>query len=518
MSSDCEAGWAAFQRGDIEEAIRQLSSACAESPFDYDAHLYLGLAYGRARRHADAIAAITAAVHLQPANAQARYNLGVALEQGGYGEQAIEAYRQAATLDPTYTRAVEAVRRLGGIAPAGAGAAAPSAPAPFHAPPPDSPADATLAFPSTPAASSYGAAPTVQWQPAPDAAAPGFEAAGQPARGGALPDHGLMHQYAPSPNAPAGPTTAFSPYSSEMPPPNFNDEMDVPGTFRDFGRIIVTPGKFFRDQVGRNGLMSPILMVGLYLIIQLAVSLVTSGAQGVVTLVASLIFSPISLAITGAWMVALYLVSALVIHFLGWLFGNRQDFSVSFRACVFADAPRFVMAALVSLYMAFFVLPSFTAKPFTPADLDEALGLPPGTTASGYPTNTPQPGGVPSVTRGGRRRGTTTRTRPTVMPQPTPEVFFRLFSVMWRRVGAIFAVSVAFSLIGWAWSTVLLVLAIHRLQQISPGAAIGVVFLMYALLALIILLLVFGFAGLIFALINSAVHSGAAAGAVGMGR
>jgi hypothetical protein len=45
-----------------------------------------------------------------------------------------------------------------------------------------------------------------------------------------------------------------------------------------------------------------------------------------------------------------------------------------------------------------------------------------------------------------------------------------------------------------------------------------VVFLMYALLALIILLLVFGFAGLIFALINSAVHSGAAAGAVGMGR
>src|SRR4051812_10864132 len=49
----------------------------------------------------------------------------------------------------------------------------------------------------------------------------------------ALPSHGLLNDYSPSPHAPDGPSTTFDSYAGGLPPPNYNDEIDIPKAFRD---------------------------------------------------------------------------------------------------------------------------------------------------------------------------------------------------------------------------------------------------------------------------------------------
>ena len=221
-------------------------------------------------------------------------------------------------------------------------------------------------------------------------------------------------------------------------------------------------------------------------------------------------------------MVVMYLLSALLVHFLGCLFGNRQEFSMSFRACVYADAPRFLITILLSIYMAFFVLPGFRANPMSPDEIERAMGLPAGTITGGTTYGSGSPSGFPTRRTTPAKPGkgpASPRPSPTVAPpQPTPEMFLRLAALMWRKLGGIMVASIAFGVIGWLWSTVLLVMAIHRMQRISAGAAIGVVFVMYALGIMLLLLVIFGFAGIILALVNSALHSGGAAAGGGMGR
>jgi hypothetical protein len=297
-----------------------------------------------------------------------------------------------------------------------------------------------------------------------------------------------------------------------MPPPNYNDEMNIPGAFRDFGQILVTPNRFFREQVGRNGLMSPILIIGIYLLLDIVCILINNGVAGVASFVMGLVFSPISIAITGAWMIFGYLISALFVHFIGWLFGNRQDYSVSFRACVFADAPRALIGVFVSLYWALAVIPAMTANPISPKEIEQTLGLPAGSMSGTYRSSgTSFPTASTPSTRPARGAPSVTRATPS-MSQPSIAMAQRAFGLAWRRFGAAWALGVGLGVLAWAWSTVLLIMAIHRLQQISLGAAIGVVAVMYAIGLLIVGLIILGFAGLIFAFVNAVVHSGAAAG------
>lgn len=117
MPTARDAGLAALQSGDVMTAITQLEAACQEDPNDYQAHLYLGGAYGQSGRHMDAVNILTKAVQLDPANAQARYNLGVAMEQAGYRDQALQVFQQAIQLQPDYPKAQEAIQRLQGNAP-----------------------------------------------------------------------------------------------------------------------------------------------------------------------------------------------------------------------------------------------------------------------------------------------------------------------------------------------------------------------------------------------------------------
>ncbi len=115
MSAARDAGYLALQSGDVSGAITQLEQANAADPNDFQTCLYLGAAYGQAERQMDAVHILTKAVQIQPANAQARYNLAVALESAGYQEQATMAAQQAVQLQPDYTKAQEMVARLSGV-------------------------------------------------------------------------------------------------------------------------------------------------------------------------------------------------------------------------------------------------------------------------------------------------------------------------------------------------------------------------------------------------------------------
>src|SRR5438105_13594230 len=112
MSTERDLGVEALQRGDGAAAIQHLEQACAESPDDFRAHLYLGGAYGQQNRAEDAVRVLTRAVELQPTSPQAQYNLGVALERAGRAADAAPALEKALALQPEYPQAQAALRRL----------------------------------------------------------------------------------------------------------------------------------------------------------------------------------------------------------------------------------------------------------------------------------------------------------------------------------------------------------------------------------------------------------------------
>jgi hypothetical protein len=112
MASERDEGLAALQRGDFHTAAMQLEAATGQDPNDFQAYLYLGGVYHQLQRYADAARALTRAAELQPANAQARYNLGVAQEQSGDLQAAQASFEQALQLQSDYPIATEARRRV----------------------------------------------------------------------------------------------------------------------------------------------------------------------------------------------------------------------------------------------------------------------------------------------------------------------------------------------------------------------------------------------------------------------
>lgn len=176
MSTLRDAGLASLQKGDFQQAITQLEEACSAAQDDYHARQYLAAAYQQVDRHTDAVNTMVAAVTLQPADAQLRYNLGVVMERAGYPDQAREAYQQALQIQPVYPQAREGLTRLGGAA----------APVPAQygqtSPPQAQPASSANPYAAAPQQSAQGAnpyalAPTQSAIPANPYSAPAYGAA-----------------------------------------------------------------------------------------------------------------------------------------------------------------------------------------------------------------------------------------------------------------------------------------------------------------------------------------------------
>ena len=209
MSAERDAGFAALQQGDLATAIPTLERAAQADPTDYQAHLYLGAAYGQAERHTEAVTTMTNAVEIQPANAQARYNLGVSYERAGWNAEAATAMQQALQLQPNYPQAQEALARLQSAPPL----APQLIPQPLTAPAPSGYAPPTQQAPPgyapTPTPSPYG-------QPAPPS---GAASQSQTPYGQQAPPSPYGGPYPPPPSgAPNAPYGSYAPQAYKPAP------------------------------------------------------------------------------------------------------------------------------------------------------------------------------------------------------------------------------------------------------------------------------------------------------------
>ena len=335
MSSQRDAGLAALQSSDFAVAIPLLEDACSISSEDYDAHLYLGAAYGEAGRQMDAISAITKCVEIQPSNAQARYNLGVAMERAGYEDQAKLAFEQALTLQPEYPQAQEALQRLSNSTSAIQAAPLPIPQTATFQPPNAVLAEQTSALPpQTQATYSprqpvplYGSPQQTQNYGSPQAQPP--IALSQPT--GGVP-YGIQQQ---EPSARLSANIVSEPYV---------DKRDLRQAGRNMFQVLFSPIKFYDSQYGREGMKAAEAVLLLGCLLYGALSLVAAALQPY--------NSPYVALFMLILMVGVYTICAIVSgvwHHIGKIFGNRTPYSVSFRVCAFSFSPLFLQTFLLAI-------------------------------------------------------------------------------------------------------------------------------------------------------------------------
>lgn len=395
MASERDEGLAALRRGAFDTAVVLLESACRQDPDDFWAHLYLGGSYHQLHRSDEAIRTLRLAVRLQPGNAQAHYNLAIALERAGSQEEAVREVQSALTVQPDYPLAQQALQRLNPpvsdssmeapvpspsfpvtpslatVFPPSAGVRDSSASGPFQLDdlptrtPPASP-------PQAPTLNDYDPARTIQGTPSSSATAttsaynpappplPGSntgygapippQSAGysQPTLYGQPPPAYRSPSY-PAPLAPY-PSQGYSyaPTASGAPPWN-EDSFSVGQGFSDWLQILISPLTFFQGQQGREGFLAPLSMAMAYaLALTAALTLMGFIMAGPLMLIA--IFFLLFFVVIGyVAVLTLWAAMAGLIHGIGKLFGNSASFAGSFRAVVYAQAPGITLAALAFL-------------------------------------------------------------------------------------------------------------------------------------------------------------------------
>ena len=87
-------GLALYQKGQIDEAIRQYQEAVRIKPGLLNAHYNLGVAFDLKGQKDEAIRQFQEAIAVKPDNAAARKHLGLALYQKGQIDEAIRQYQE----------------------------------------------------------------------------------------------------------------------------------------------------------------------------------------------------------------------------------------------------------------------------------------------------------------------------------------------------------------------------------------------------------------------------------------
>jgi tetratricopeptide (TPR) repeat protein len=93
-------GNALFDKGRIDEAIRQFQEALRLKPDDANAHYNLGAALGAMGQYDEAIPQFQTAIRLKPNDAWDYFDLGVALDKEGRTDEAIRQFQTALRLKP----------------------------------------------------------------------------------------------------------------------------------------------------------------------------------------------------------------------------------------------------------------------------------------------------------------------------------------------------------------------------------------------------------------------------------
>jgi hypothetical protein len=336
MSVDRDEGIAALQSGNVETAIQKLEQATQQDANDYQAAMYLGAAYGQAKRHSDAVAALTRAVQIDPANSQARFNLGVAMEQGGWLEQAKTAYEQALTLQPDYAKAQESLARVS---------------AAFQTPPP--PTVDPMNMPTTamnPQPTGYAPQPTQQMPPQ------------QPMGYGQQPQQPAYGQPQPAPYAQQAPYgqapgySAPSPYGQQpvaMYPAQsqyYEDRFSIKDALSDWKEVVLSPRTFWQRQAESDGFSAPISMTftlwGVLILIGGILATLFIGLRVPMMMIAIVIAGAMYLLFGSAITAVVNFISAGILYLVSKIFGGQGSYAGMYRTVTYTQAPYFLYLLL----------------------------------------------------------------------------------------------------------------------------------------------------------------------------
>lgn len=143
-----ELGWSLFQKGQYNDALAEYKKAIDLDDKNYRAYYDLGLAYRQVEKYDLAISSLQKALEIAPKSFEAHYDLGLVYQHNGKFEQALQElqlayklnpgsteiiyslgqvyekmnniaeakyqYQSALEFDPKFTKAQEALSRLGG--------------------------------------------------------------------------------------------------------------------------------------------------------------------------------------------------------------------------------------------------------------------------------------------------------------------------------------------------------------------------------------------------------------------
>jgi len=117
-SKEFQAGVAAFNSGQFEQAVTQFQAAIAQAPAVPALHVNLAMAYFRLNRPADAVASLEQAAALGPGDAAVQYQLGSAYVDVQAYDKAVAALQRGLAARPDLARdplAAEATATLGAV-------------------------------------------------------------------------------------------------------------------------------------------------------------------------------------------------------------------------------------------------------------------------------------------------------------------------------------------------------------------------------------------------------------------
>lgn len=412
---------------ELEERLRQ-------NPFDFALLLQLVETYQALGRPNDALPLLKRYVQNNPSSAEARYQLGLGLEKANDPEEALQVYRMAVVLDEGFTPALEARTRL----------------------------ELSLQ-------EARFNTPTVSLE----------QMQTKFSGGDALPNLGLIQEYTPSPYAPEGPSNhQNNPLATTALEEARSDRFHLGQAFEEIWQIIIAPRRFFRAQQGKAGFLAPFAIITMFVIIETLRAPVLQIIVNPVDAIAAILSLPFNIVgLVGSSLIGFFF-SAFILHIAGWLFGNRSDFSVSFRIATYVHVP-WIVFSILSTFLFWGLVNTLKPTLTNVKQLERDLGIILNDTADVKPS-APKPG--------------TPKTKPQpqtfdMQKKQVVEVSKKLFQIIWERSKTMLLIIATYTLATMIWAMFLTIQAISTLQRLSLARAAAVVSIIY--------LIGFAFAGMI---------------------
>lgn len=332
-------------------------------------------------------------------------------------------------------------------------------------------------------------------------------------------------QTAPAANPYASPVSPYGSGSPSSPPvyggsATVEEEFNLVNGFRAWFQLLISPNAFFEEQRGYDGIKGAMAFLLAY---SLAASIISTLARAASGMYAGPLMLPQvagGLACGGicGWLAVMLVmfIWAGIVHLCARMFGGQGNYSASFRAAAYANAPAFALALISSAVMPFLMPKSLMTAPRTRGSVSApaitaprqlaaarlatvpALQTPPGFPggSSGFPSGRPgMPGGssFPGGTPGFPGSPGSSAGSPSAA-----------FGTMMSQMMTYLVPILVLYAIGWIWSTVILAIGIRQLHDVSaPSGAFAAIAANFVSIGIVVLIWL-AFAGMLVAIFAAA--------------